>query len=101
MVTKPCSGLQILLYLPVALFIGLVVRKLALNLNRLFDNRLADTDLMITEHNEGIELKKRNDFSIISFVLVIVRRRLLLGASKHQSRQRADDWKGLVVSTFC
>ena len=37
-------------YLPVALFIGLVVRKLALNLNRLFDNRLADTDLMITEH---------------------------------------------------
>ena len=40
-------------YLPVALFIGLVVRKLALNLNRLFDNRLADTDLMITEHNEG------------------------------------------------
>ena len=45
--------LSLFWYLPVALFIGLVVRKLALNLNRLFDNRLADTDLMITEHNEG------------------------------------------------
>ena len=42
--------LSLFWYLPVALFIGLVVRKLALNLNRLFDNRLADTDLMITEH---------------------------------------------------
>ena len=45
--------LSLFWYLPAALFIGLVVRKLALNLNRLFDNRLADTDLMITEHNEG------------------------------------------------
>lgn len=45
--------LSLFWYLPVALFIGLVVRKLSLNLNRLFDNRLADTDLMITEHNEG------------------------------------------------
>ena len=43
--------LSLFWYLPAALFIGLVVRKLALNLNRLFDNRLADTDLMITEHN--------------------------------------------------
>ena len=45
--------LSLFWYLPAALFIGLGVRKLALNLNRLFDNRLADTDLMITEHNEG------------------------------------------------
>ena len=45
--------LSLFWYLPAALYIGLVVRKLALNLNRLFDNRLADTDLMITEHNEG------------------------------------------------
>ena len=45
--------LSLFWYLPAALFIGLVVRKLALNLNRLFDNRLADTDLLITEHNEG------------------------------------------------
>ena len=47
--------LSLFWYLPVALFIGLVVRKLALNLNRLFDNRLADTDLMVTEHNAGLE----------------------------------------------
>ena len=45
--------LSLFWYLPAALFIGLVVRRLALNLNRLFDNRLADTDLMITEHNKG------------------------------------------------
>ncbi|PST45700.1 ABC transporter [Bifidobacterium callitrichos] len=38
-------------YLPVALFIGLVVRRYAMNLNALFDSRLSDTDLMITEHN--------------------------------------------------
>ena len=47
--------LSLFWYLPAALFVGLVVRKLALNLNRLFDNRLADTDLMITEHNAGLE----------------------------------------------
>lgn len=38
-------------YLPVALFVGLVVRRYAMNLNALFDRRLGDTDLMITEHN--------------------------------------------------
>jgi putative membrane protein len=38
-------------YLPVALFIGLVVRRYAMNLNALFDRRLGDTDLMVTEHN--------------------------------------------------
>ena len=43
--------LHLFLYLPVALFIGLVVRRYALNLNALFDRRLAETDLMMTEHN--------------------------------------------------
>lgn len=43
--------LSLFWYLPVALFIGLVVRRYALNLNALFDRRLADTDLMITEKN--------------------------------------------------
>ena len=38
------------LYLPAAWFVGLIVRRYALNLNALFDRRLGDTDLMITEH---------------------------------------------------
>ena len=43
--------LHLFLYLPSPLFIGLVVRRYALNLNALFDRRLAETDLMMTEHN--------------------------------------------------
>ena len=46
---------HLLWYLPFALFIGLVVRRLAMNLNALFDKRLDDTDLMITEHNAGVD----------------------------------------------
>ncbi|NMM99364.1 YhgE/Pip domain-containing protein [Bifidobacterium olomucense] len=41
-------------YLPVALFVGLAVRRYATNLNALFDRRLSDTDLMITEHNSMV-----------------------------------------------
>lgn len=41
-------------YVPVALFIGLAVRRYAINLNALFDRRLGDTDLMITEHNSMV-----------------------------------------------
>lgn len=41
-------------YLPVALFIGIGVRRYAMNLNALFDRRLGDTDLMITEHNSMV-----------------------------------------------
>lgn len=46
--------LHLFWYLPVALFIGLVVRRYAMNLNALFDRRLGDTDLMITEHNSMV-----------------------------------------------
>ena len=42
-------------YVPVALFIGLIVRRYALNLNALFDRRLGDTDLMITEHHSMVD----------------------------------------------
>ena len=45
--------------LPAALFIGLVVRRLAMNLNALFDERLTDTDLMITERNAGVDSQLR------------------------------------------
>ncbi|PJM76599.1 YhgE/Pip domain-containing protein [Bifidobacterium felsineum] len=41
-------------YVPAALFIGIVVRRYAINLNALFDRRLGDTDLMITEHNSMV-----------------------------------------------
>ena len=40
---------KLLVFLLVALFIGLVLRPLLMNLNHLFDVRLAETDLMICE----------------------------------------------------
>lgn len=40
---------KLLVFLLVALFIGLVLRPLLMNLNHLFDVRLAETDLMIGE----------------------------------------------------
>lgn len=40
---------QLMIFLVVALFIGLGLRPLMMNLNHLFDKRLADTDLMICE----------------------------------------------------
>ena len=46
--------LHLFWYLPAALFVGLVVRRYAMNLNALFDHRLGDTDLMITEHNSMV-----------------------------------------------
>ncbi len=35
-------------------------RRLAMNLNALFDERLADTDLMITERNAGVDSQLRS-----------------------------------------
>lgn len=46
--------LHLLAYLPVALFIGVFVRRYAVNLNALFDRRLGDTDLMLTEHGSMV-----------------------------------------------
>lgn len=46
--------LHLFWYLPAALFVGLVIRRYAMNLNALFDRRLGDTDLMITEHNSMV-----------------------------------------------
>ena len=40
---------KLLVFLLVALFVGLVLRPLLMNLNHLFDVRLAETDLMICE----------------------------------------------------
>lgn len=47
--------LHIFWYLPVALLIGLVVRRYLLNLNALFDRRLGATDLMLTEENHSAD----------------------------------------------
>ena len=38
-------------YIPIALLIGVAVRPLLLNLNLLFDKKLAQTDLMLCEEN--------------------------------------------------
>ena len=46
--------LHLFWYLPAALFVGLVIRRYAMNLNALFDHRLGGTDLMITEHNSMV-----------------------------------------------
>ena len=43
----------LLIYVPITLFIGLVLRRLLLNLNSLFDKKLEQTGLMICEE-EGI-----------------------------------------------
>jgi putative membrane protein len=40
-------------YLPLALFIGIVGRRVLTNLNAMFDRRLAATDLLITEQSQG------------------------------------------------
>ena len=42
----------LLVYVLLALFIGLVLRPLLLNLNALFDRKLAETDLIIYEEND-------------------------------------------------
>ena len=47
--------LHIFWCLPVALLIGLVVRRYLLNLNALFDRRLGATDLMLTEQNHSAD----------------------------------------------
>ena len=39
-------------YLLLSLFIGLVLRPLLLNLNALFDRKLAEADLIIYEEND-------------------------------------------------
>ena len=45
------------LYLPIAFLIGLGFRKLLMNLNYLFDKKLAETDLMICE-TEAVNQEK-------------------------------------------
>lgn len=41
----------LMIYVLLALFVGLILRLLMMNLNHLFDERLAETDLMICEEN--------------------------------------------------
>lgn len=48
------SLLCLALYVPLALLIGIAIRPLFLNLNLMFDKKLAATDLMICEESGGI-----------------------------------------------
>ncbi len=50
---------MLLLFLPVSLAIGLLLRPMMLNLNHLFDRRLAETDLMACEKN-GLVRERMN-----------------------------------------
>ena len=58
---------MLLLFLPVALLIGLLLRPQLLNLNYLFDRKLAETDLMSCEKN-GL-IKERMNISLGARVL--------------------------------
>lgn len=46
--------LCLLIFVPLALFVGLAIRPLLLNLNLMFDKKLAKTDLMICEQQGGM-----------------------------------------------
>lgn len=49
----------LLLFLPIALFIGLVIGRYAFNLNILFDRKLGEADLFASESNPGTEERFR------------------------------------------
>ncbi len=51
-------------FLLLALVVGVVLRPLFLNLNALFDRRLGDTDLMITEENSSFHHRTRMMFAL-------------------------------------
>ncbi|MEK0307303.1 YhgE/Pip domain-containing protein [Bifidobacterium favimelis] len=60
--------LHVFWYLPVALLIGLVIRRYLLNLNALFDRRLGATDLMLTEQNHSADFRLNVSSLVRSFV---------------------------------
>lgn len=45
------------IFIPIAFFIGLVLRPALMNLNHLFDKKLAETDLMLCETETGVNEK--------------------------------------------
>nr|WP_279354775.1 YhgE/Pip family protein [Eubacterium sp. 1001713B170207_170306_E7] len=76
--------LHLLLFVPVALVIGLGLRPLLLNLNHFFDRRLSETGLMVSETEGGIE-RKKDPISIIARALALEGRT----AAEREARQAA------------
>lgn len=59
----------LLIFIPIAFFIGLVLRPALMNLNHLFDKKLAETDLMLCETETGV-----NEKGNISLMLKVLMR---------------------------
>lgn len=57
------------IFIPIAFFIGLVLRPVLMNLNHLFDKKLAETDLMLCETETGV-----NEKGNISLMLKVLMR---------------------------
>lgn len=62
--------LHLLIFVPVALVIGLGLRPLLLNLNHFFDRRLSETGMMVCE-TEGGGKQKKDHISIIARALAV------------------------------
>lgn len=62
--------LHLLIFVPVALVIGLGLRPLLLNLNHFFDRRLSETGMMVCE-TEGGGKQKKDPISIIARALAV------------------------------
>ncbi len=56
------------IFIPIAFFIGLVLRPLLMNLNHLFDKKLAETDLMLCETETDVN--ERGNISLMLKVLM-------------------------------
>ena len=56
------------IFIPIAFFIGLVLRPLLMNLNHLFDKKLAETDLMLCETETGVN--EKGNLSVMLKVLM-------------------------------
>ena len=59
---------NLLIFIPIAFFIGLVLRPLLMNLNHLFDKKLAETDLMLCETETGVN--EKGNLSVMLKVLM-------------------------------
>lgn len=59
----------LLIFVPVFLLLGLKVRPLLLNLNRFFDRKLSETDMMICEKDNGL-IRERDSLSMIAQAMV-------------------------------
>ena len=60
--------IKLMIFLPLSLLVGLFFRPLLLNINNLFDTKLQETDLMISEHNTLVRRKPQIDLLIKALI---------------------------------